>query len=83
MINIYCWYISWFDTGFFVDGVWQVLRFIMVFYFELRQNCAIFYFRHKKSPSIIRKDLILKIFVVGRARFERATIALKVPDLLL
>jgi hypothetical protein len=28
MKNIYCWYISLFDTGFFVDWVWQVLPMI-------------------------------------------------------
>ena len=59
----------------------QLLRFIMVFYFELRQNCAIFYFRHKKSPSIIRNNLILKLFDGGscaiRTRDHRIKSAFK------
>ena len=34
-------------------------------FFEMGRNWDIFYFRHKKSPSIIRKDLILKVFDGG------------------
>ena len=53
----------------------------MAFYFELRQNCAIFYFRHKKSPSIIRNDLIIKLFDGGscaiRTRDHRIKSAFK------
>ena len=44
---------------------WHLLQFIMAFYFELGQNWDNFYLRHKKSPSIIRKDLIMKLFDGG------------------
>ena len=56
----------------------QVMRLIMMIYFHLQRDCNVTNFRHKKSASSKRKRLICIYFVVGRARFERATIALKV-----
>ena len=57
----------------------QLLRFIMVFYFELGQNWDIFYFRHKKSPSIIRKDLIMMVFDGGSCAIRTRDHRIKSP----
>jgi hypothetical protein len=43
-------------------------------------NCKLHCFN---STGNLLNSFIIKGFVVGRARFERATIALKVPNLLL
>jgi hypothetical protein len=53
-----------------------LLAFVAVFYFEMERKWNIFSTGIKKELRFYSNLLIL---LVGRARFERATIALKVP----
>ena len=65
MINIYCWYISGFDIGFFMPE----LLVVVAGFFKVRHQCATGKLRHKKRTRINPKSLNL---LVPRAGVEPA-----------
>ena len=50
------------DTGFFVTKIQASIAGVFL---EVYQNCTILNFRHKKSPSYKRKDLIYLVAIGG------------------